>query len=192
MRILWSVLMAAVIVAAIALSVSLLSGHDSGSTAVDQPSPAVTVAPAPEVGQPSKETWAALLPRLEEETAATPSDVNLQRKLALAYYNLGRYSDAVTVYEALLKTAEDATLRSRLGNVLRDMGDAAGAEAAYRKAIQDDPALPAPYLDLAELLWRQGRDDEAVGVLERGLTEVPENGRATLEQGMVAIRGSGQ
>ncbi len=191
MRMLWIVLMAAIIVAAISLSATFLVADDPGSANATLLIPAVTAAPAAEVGQPSRQTWEELLPRLEAEVEAAPGDVNLRRKLALAYYNLARYEEALEIYERLLAAAEDATLRSRLGSVLRDMGDTAGAEKAYRRAIRDDPSLAAPYLDLAELLWRQGDDDEAIAVLERGLTEVPEEQRATLEKGMAAFAGEG-
>jgi tetratricopeptide (TPR) repeat protein len=100
---------------------------------------------------------------------------------------LGRFDEAVTVYERLLAEGEDAELRTRLGNTLRDMGDLTGAEAAYRTAIAGDPALAAPYLDLAELLWRQGRDAEALAVIDQGLVAVPEEDRAALEAGRDAI-----
>jgi tetratricopeptide (TPR) repeat protein len=121
-----------------------------------------------------------------------PDDINLKRKLALAYYNLGRYEEAAAIYEGLLAVQEDAVLRSRLGNTLRDMGGLSGSEAAYRQAIEDDPALAPPYLDLAELLWRQGRDGEARAVLDQGLAAVPTENRAALEQGRTAISETAQ
>ncbi|MBC7293171.1 MAG: tetratricopeptide repeat protein, partial [Thermoleophilia bacterium] len=95
----------------------------------------------PERLQSSQEEWAQILPRVEQLVSKSPDDVNLQRKLALAYYNLGRLAEAKTIYEQLLAKQEDPVLRNRLGNTLRDMGDIAGAEAAYRKAMADNPAL---------------------------------------------------
>ncbi len=142
-----------------------------------------TVASATGRLQPSEQEWATLLPRLQELAVADPGDVNVQRKLALAYYNLGRLDEALTIYKRLLAAEEDAVLRNRLGNTLRDMGDEKGAEAAYRKAIADDPTLGPPYLNLAELLWRQGRDDEALDVIDAGLAAVAEEDRPRLESG---------
>ena len=141
------------------------------------------MAPAPGRVQPSEEEWQELLPKLEEIAAADPGDVNAQRKLALAYYNLGRLEEAASIYERLLAAKEDPVLRNRLGNTLRDKGDATGAEAAYRKAIAGDPTLAPPYLNLAELLWRQGRDDEALATIDEGLRAVPQESRAVLEKG---------
>jgi tetratricopeptide (TPR) repeat protein len=113
---------------------------------------------------------------------ASPDDVNALRKLALAHYNLGQFSDALDVYDRLLAIKEDAVLRNRLGNTLRDMGEVAAAETAYRKAISDDAALAAPYINLAELLWRQGKDSAALGILDQGVEAVPEDSRQALQK----------
>lgn len=149
-----------------------------------------TVAPTADRVQPSEEQWVSLLPRLQEIAAADPGDVNAQRKLALAYYNLGRLDEAAAIYERLLATKEDPVLRNRLGNTLRDQGDVNGADAAYRRAISDDPTLPPPYLNLAELLWRQGRDKEALATIDQGLETVPEESRAALEKGREVLEAS--
>jgi tetratricopeptide (TPR) repeat protein len=76
-----------------------------------------------------------------------------------------------------------------LGNTLRDLGDETGAEAAYRAALIDDPALPATYLNLAELLWRRGENSEALEVIDQGLAAVPPEDRAALEAGRRILQG---
>lgn len=141
--------------------------------------------PAPE--QSSPEVWEELLPALEEGAADNPGDPLASRRLALAYYNLGRLAEARAVYEDLLGKEETALVRNRLGNVLRDEGDLKGAHEAYRRAIELDPALSAPYVNLAELLWRSRRDDEAVSLLREGLDKVPEASRPHLERALEAI-----
>jgi len=140
--------------------------------------------------EPSSDDWETLLPRLQQLAGADPGDINVQRKLALAYYNLGRFDEALAIYEQLLRSEEDAVLRNRVGSTLRDMGDLKGAENAYRQAIVDDPALGAAYLNLAEILWRQARDDEALAVLQEGLDAVPEDKRAPLEAGREILQSS--
>lgn len=138
----------------------------------------------------SQEEWQALLPRLEEEVSRDPKDDTARRRLALAFYNLGRLDEAQALYEELLAMGEDAVVRNRLGNVLREKGDLAGAEAAYRRALADDPALPAPYVNLAELLWRLRRTDEALDVLNTGASAVAPEARPPLERAAAAIRDS--
>ncbi len=147
----------------------------------------ISVLPAQGRLQPSETEWAQLLPELQRVAAAAPDDADAQRALALAYYNLGQLEEARAIYERLLTAAEDAVLRNRLGNTLRDMGDQAAAESAYRKAITDDSTLAAPYLNLAELIWRQGDAAKALDVIEQGLTSVPEESRAALEAGREAL-----
>lgn len=137
---------------------------------------------APPRESASRETWEALLPRLRQAAEADPADAAAQRRLALAYYNLGRLNDAVALYRRLLEKGEDAVVRNRLGNALRDQGDLTGAERAYRQAMATDPTLPAPYANLAELLWRRHRHDEALALLAAGLEKVTPGARPALER----------
>jgi thioredoxin-like negative regulator of GroEL len=143
----------------------------------------LSVLPAEGRVQPSEEDWTRLLPELQRVAEAAPDDADAQRALALAYYNLGQFEEARAIYERLLAVVEDAVLRNRLGNTLRDMADSSGAEAAYRKAIADDATLAAPYLNLADLLWHAGEDDEALAIIDQGLAAVPEESRAALQAG---------
>ena len=50
---------------------------------------------------------------------------------------------------------------AQYGHVLREAGDAAGAEAAYRRAIALDPQIGEWRLFLGQALARQGRPAEA-------------------------------
>ena len=136
----------------------------------------------------SQDEWRALLPRLEEEVDRHPEDDTARRRLALALYNLDRLDEAQALYEQMLAEGEDALLRNRLGNVLREKGDYAGAEAAYRQAITYDPTLPAAYVNLAELLWRLRRTEEALDLLDRGVAAVTPEARPALERTAEAIR----
>lgn len=130
----------------------------------------------------SEEEWTGLLPQLQR--AADSGDTTARRRLALALYNLGRLDEAQTIYEDLLRTEDDPLVRNRLGNILRDGGDLRGAEAAYRMAIVKDPTLPAPYVNLAEILWRTHRDAEAAAVLRQGMGIVAPGASAALEQAL--------
>ena len=147
------------------------------------------ISPTPGREGPSQTQWEALLPRLQEIVRNSPEDETALRKLALAYYNLGSLPEAADIYRRLLAKEEDPVLRDRLGNTLRDMGDLDGAEETYRKAIADDPSLAPPYLNLAELLWRQGRDSEAQSVLEEGIEVVPVEAKDILIKGREVLSG---
>lgn len=136
----------------------------------------------------SKQEWEGLLPQLQR--AADSGDASARRRLALALYNLGHLDEAQAIYEDLLRHQDDAVVRNRLGNILRDRGDLKGAEAAYRKAIAKDPTVPAPYVNLAEILWRTHRDTEAAAILRQGMGVLAPGARTGLEQAL-AYLGSG-
>jgi hypothetical protein len=56
--------------------------------------------------EPDSADWEDLFPVCRGGTSR-PLDRNIQRKLALAYYNLGRLNEALAIYESLLEAEED-------------------------------------------------------------------------------------
>ena len=63
-----------------------------------------------------------------------------------------------------------------------------GAEAAYRRAIALNRQLLPAYLNLADLMRGQSRDDEARERLTLALQQVPENGAALHALGLLETR----
>jgi tetratricopeptide (TPR) repeat protein len=86
--------------------------------------------------------------------------------------------------EAARRTAEEGAATyptsAVLGNnlaVLRELdGDAAGAEALLRAALAEDASLPQISKNLADILYRHGRYDEAREAYERAAKLAPELG----------------
>ena len=64
----------------------------------------------------------------------------------------------------------------QLGYFLVTRGDLPAAEAAYREALYLNPQLVPAYLNLADLLRAQVRDDEARKQLLQALEIAPDNG----------------
>jgi Flp pilus assembly protein TadD len=62
--------------------------------------------------------------------------------------------------KAIALDPELARARVNYGVALRRSGDLAGAEAAYRKALEDDPGTVPAYHNLAALLYAAGRRSE--------------------------------
>lgn len=135
----------------------------------------------------SPEEWQGLLARLHAGLAARPEDRLASRRLALALYNVGEFDEAEELYRRLLAEKDEPVLRNRLASVLRDKGELQAAEAMYREVLGADPALGAAYVNLAELLWRLGREDEALALLDEGKGMVAEEARAGLEQARSAL-----
>ncbi len=79
-----------------------------------------------------------------------------------------RLPEARKVYERLVAVDPAFGLGwYRLAQVRDNLGDLAGAEAAYRKAIEVDPLAVDPRKALASLLADRGRVREAIDVLEK-------------------------
>jgi len=70
----------------------------------------------------------------------------------------------------------NAVLQNNLGVLLELAGDVAGAETALRAALAEDPSLPQVSKNLADILYRNGRYDEARVAYERAAKLAPDLG----------------
>jgi tetratricopeptide (TPR) repeat protein len=70
----------------------------------------------------------------------------------------------------------NAVLQNNLAVLLELAGDMAGAEAALRVALAEDPSLPQVSKNLADILYRNGRYDEAREAYERAAKLSPDLG----------------
>ncbi|HJR15383.1 MAG TPA: DUF4388 domain-containing protein [Gemmatimonadales bacterium] len=70
----------------------------------------------------------------------------------------------------------NAVLQNNLAVLLELSGDVEGAEAMLRAALAEDPALPQVSKNLADILYRNGRYDEAAEAYERAAKLNPELG----------------
>ncbi|MBI5137755.1 MAG: M48 family metalloprotease [Nitrospirae bacterium] len=120
------------------------------------------------------------LPYLERAAAERPASAPVRTALGTALLRLGRRDEARTVAGALAEAAPgDAAAQFLAGEVARDAGDGAAAEAAYRRAIQADAQHPMSHFRLSELLDAAGKGAEARLELARYL-------RLTLQPGQAA------
>jgi tetratricopeptide (TPR) repeat protein len=67
-------------------------------------------------------------------------------------------------------------------------GDLPAAEAAYREALYLNPQLLPAYLNLADLLRAQSREDEARQLLLQALAIAPDNGATLHSLGLLETR----
>jgi tetratricopeptide (TPR) repeat protein len=75
---------------------------------------------------------------------------------------------AVRLYRKALRQVPDApAVWVQYGHALKETGDIAGAETAYRRAVALAPDVAEWHLFLGEVLLRQGRTDEARAALLR-------------------------
>jgi tetratricopeptide (TPR) repeat protein len=78
--------------------------------------------------------------------------------------------DGVAAYPA------NAVLQNNLAVLLELAGDMASAETALRAALAEDPSLPQISKNLADILYRNGRFDEAKEAYERAAKLAPDLG----------------
>jgi tetratricopeptide (TPR) repeat protein len=70
----------------------------------------------------------------------------------------------------------NAVLQNNLAVLLELTGDMTGAEAALRAALAEDPSLPQVSKNLADILYRNGRYDDAKEAYERAAKLSPDLG----------------
>ncbi|HUO24653.1 MAG TPA: hypothetical protein VMU61_03240 [Candidatus Aquilonibacter sp.] len=81
----------------------------------------------------------------------------------------------------------DAPLQMRLARREMEEGHTQPAEAAWRKAIQANPADPAPREALLKFLIEQKRLDEALNLSEASLTFAPNDPNLLVDHGMLSL-----
>ena len=70
--------------------------------------------------------------------------------------------------------ADHPSTHLNFGNLYLNAGDYEKAEASYKEAIELEPGLVGPYINLADLYRRLERDDEGEQVLKSALEKYPD------------------
>lgn len=96
-----------------------------------------------------------------------PTDFNTRRLYASACDGLGRYAEALFVYEELLsETPENADLEFKIAFGLRNQGRAAEAVGAFRNLLRLKDQRGAAYAALADMKTYRFSDDEVADMRE--------------------------
>lgn len=92
--------------------------------------------------------------------------------MGLALFMKGEFQQAVTYFEKCLQVNPGFTeARNYLGSIYQEMGMLDKAEQEYRKAIVDETykSRELPYYNLARLYYSQGKDEEALELVEKSI-----------------------
>jgi tetratricopeptide (TPR) repeat protein len=114
----------------------------------------------------------------------------------VSFYDQGRLAEAQEQYElAIRENSQDGKAHFNLAIVHHDWFDFTGApehaqraEELYRRACELLPNVPEPRINLAVLLDRLGRTQEAFGILEDAERIAPRDARIAVARGAVAER----
>ena len=119
------------------------------------------------------------------------ASVECRRALADVLDALGRPGEAAEIMRQLTsEQSGDAELQARLGRLLIRAADLVGAEAAFRRAIELDPASLELWRTLADVLDAQGRTREGSEILQRLAAEQTGDARLFARLGKLSIQGS--
>lgn len=106
----------------------------------------------------------------------------------IRYYLALRSDDAYSLQRAASLNAYDSSLQMRLGQREFDDGLPQQAEAAWRKAMQANPADPAPRHALLRFLIDRNRYDEAFELTEASLKYAPRDANLLVDRGLLAAQ----
>jgi tetratricopeptide (TPR) repeat protein len=104
------------------------------------------------------------------------------------YYLALNADDLHDLQRAEALNSFDGTLQMRLAHRAMEEGQVQQAEAAWRRAMQANPADPAPRQGLLQLLIDQDRFDEAFSLTEASLKYTPKDANLLVDRGLLALR----
>jgi tetratricopeptide (TPR) repeat protein len=105
-----------------------------------------------------------------------------------ARYYLALHADNLKdLQRAAALNSFDSPLQTRIGRRELEEGQAQSAEAAWRSAIQANPANPAPRQALLHLMVDQKRFDEALNLTEASLKYAPNDASLLVDHGLLSL-----
>jgi len=107
------------------------------------------------------------LASFERALALDPDSPLAHLDLAIVLTRLGRFEEAEVQLEAAGSLRGDPSARNRLGVAYASAGQVDRAESILRELVSEYPDYPSPRRNLAVLLRRQGRVEEAAKLEER-------------------------
>ncbi len=105
---------------------------------------------------------------LQEATDLNPNDLDILRTLAQVLVRIDQYLPALHVFDRLIGSGQaTATDYTDTGDALTDVGEYAQAIETYRQSLDLKPKNPKTLHNLARVLYRLGRTDEAADHLKQ-------------------------
>jgi len=119
-----------------------------------------------------------------------PGFRDAQFRVGLCSARLKRYDEALAAFDLSARTLPPHAAEIALaeGNVHRQRGDEAAAEAAFRRALEARPGFPPASINLALICGRQDRIGEARDWLDGALEVSPMHAHVLALRGAVALK----
>jgi tetratricopeptide (TPR) repeat protein len=127
------------------------------------------------------EAWTAALEQANALGETDPGGAAALYVRGAALHGQGDSGQAVQLLsKALLLGTPSAELQKAYGDSLATLGRRADAEQAYRAALAKQPKYSEALIGLANLLWRQGKRDVALDVLNQAKAVEPHGPKVAL------------
>ena len=104
------------------------------------------------------------------------------------YYLALRADNLVALERAATLNAFDSSLQMRLAHRADEDGHPQQAEAAWKRAIQANPADPAPRQAFLQFLIDQSRYDDALNLISTCLTYAPKDANLLVDRGLLELQ----
>ena len=136
----------------------------------------------------SRQMYAESAQRFRRIADMQPGSWESKYNLAIALIRAKQASQALPLLASLTaEHANDANILAMAASAYESAGNSPLALDAYRKAVAADPGNPDRYLDGSRLLMDLNRYDEAVDLVERGLSNAPDNYPLTVRLGAIEM-----
>ncbi|MBI3932184.1 MAG: tetratricopeptide repeat protein [Acidobacteria bacterium] len=112
--------------------------------------------------------------RYEAALSLAPDHVEALRELAGLHFHAGNYRGAAPFLARAAEVSGSPVILSELAGSLANAGERDAALETYRRVLDRDPDNAASRGQLGELLVRNGRHDEAIGLIRAGIQRKPE------------------
>ncbi len=119
---------------------------------------------------------------------ADPSNPDRTLDYTRLLMDLDRFDEAIQVVQTGIGDTSSTALQLRLGAVEMIKGDYPAARDAFNAALAIDPKLDAAYVGLAQIDARQGRDIDAIRILEEAREKLPDHYPLEYYFGLLASR----
>jgi tetratricopeptide (TPR) repeat protein len=128
-------------------------------------------------------------PQLRAALRLAPRDRTLSHSLADTVYEAGRYDDARSILQDMVRRdPADLPARNLLAMTLAATGDTAAAIGQFIAAIKLDPGQPGLWANLGLLLKDDGRFEEAVAAYDTAVRLSPNDARIRVNRVVALLR----
>lgn len=131
---------------------------------------------------------AAALDFYARVSRAEPEKPRASVRLSAVLVRLGRRADALTLLQdAIAATPAEASLWLAAGNLRRAEDDLANAELFFREALRLKPKFAEAMASLADALFDQHKDDEALALADRAIALKPQDAQMRLSRAFMRL-----